>query len=156
MSLIDLQTISDIAVDGLQVEAEQMLTKQVDLVRRLIARLHWAEFENLVDLIFSRNGWRRTTALGRSVPDIDLVATEPVSGRTAWVQIKAKASQGTLEDYYQRFLSDGSCSDFFFVCHSVNVNLKPPLEENAHIWVGDRIAEQVIEAGLSRWLIEHL
>lgn len=103
-----------------------MLAQQVDVVQRLIERLHWAEFENLVGLIFARNGWRRTTVLGRTIPDIDLVATEPVSGRTAWVQIKAKASQKTVEDYYQRFLNDGTCSDFFFVCHSAKSKISLP------------------------------
>lgn len=142
--------------DPLQIEAEQMLAQQVDLVQRLIERLHWAEFENLVDLIFSRNGWRRTTVLGRNIPDIDLVATEPVSGRTAWVQIKAKASQKTLEDYYERFRNDGTCTDFFFVCHSPKSPIDLPPNSTTHVWSGPRLAEQAIDAGLSKWLIEHL
>lgn len=142
--------------DPLQIEAEQMLEQQVDLVQRLIERLHWAEFENLVDLIFARNGWRRTTVLGRTIPDIDLVATEPVSGRIAWVQIKAKASQKTLEDYYERFLNDGTCTDFFFVCHSAKSAISLTPSPTTHVWAGRRIAEQAIEAGLSGWLIDHL
>ncbi|MDB9945043.1 restriction endonuclease [Ascidiaceihabitans sp.] len=142
--------------DPLQVEAEQILAQQIDLVQRLIERLHWAEFENLVDLIFARNGWRRTTVLGRTIPDIDLVATEPVSGRTAWVQIKAKASQKTIDDYYQRFLKDGTCTDFFFVCHSAKSKVALPESRSTHVWTGRLVAEQAIEAGLSRWLIDHL
>ena len=140
----------------MQIEAKQILAQRIDLVQRLIERLHWAEFENLVDLLFARNGWRRTTVLGRTIPDIDLVATEPVSGRTAWLQIKAISSQKTVEDYYQRFLNDGTCSAFFFVCHSAKSTIALPSNHATHIWTGERVAEQAIEAGLSRWLIDRL
>ena len=30
----------------------------------MIAELHWADFEIMVDLIFARGGWQRTSVLG--------------------------------------------------------------------------------------------
>jgi len=72
----------------------------------------------LVDLIFARGGWQRTTVLGKDQIDVDLVLSQPLLGETAWVQIKSSASQAVLDDYIDRFRRDGSCGRFFFVCHS--------------------------------------
>ena len=37
----------------------------------MIAALHWADFETLVDLIFARSGWQRVSRVGLSVTDPD-------------------------------------------------------------------------------------
>ena len=41
--------------------------------REMIAELHWADFEIMVDLIFARGGWQRTSVLGGTMADIDLL-----------------------------------------------------------------------------------
>lgn len=35
-----------------------------DVAGEMIAALHWADFETLVDLILARSGWNRVSALG--------------------------------------------------------------------------------------------
>src|SRR5207244_11593485 len=65
------------------------------------------DFETLVDLIFARGGWQRSSALGKHQPDVDLILTQPTTDETAWVQIKSKASQAELNDYLGRFRRDG-------------------------------------------------
>lgn len=46
----------------------------------MIKALHFADFEVLVDLIFTRNGWRRMGVPGANYPDVDLVLDHPVTG----------------------------------------------------------------------------
>jgi hypothetical protein len=75
---------------------------------RMIRQLDWRDFETLVDLIFARGGWQRSSVLGKDQADVDLILTQPTIGETAWVQIKSGTSQAELDDYLGRFrrLSD--------------------------------------------------
>jgi len=41
-----------------------------------IARIHQSDFETLVDVIFARSGWYRTTALGGALEFIDLALAD--------------------------------------------------------------------------------
>src|SRR3546814_13991831 len=84
----------------------------------MVRDLDWRDFEVLVDLILTRAGWRRISALGEGEVDIDLMLDHPTTGETAWVQVKTGTSQAELEDYLQRFIADGSCTRFFYICHS--------------------------------------
>lgn len=140
--------------DPLQAEAIalQQQMRQVTLV--MIRQLHWAEFETLVDLVFSRNGWRRGGILGKNQADIDLLLDHPVTGELAWVQVKSDTNQAELDDYVGRYKRDGSAQHFFFVCHTHTAGLTLPDEPRLHLWVGDRLAEVVTEAGLFDWLVQ--
>jgi hypothetical protein len=71
---------------------------------RMIRQLDWRDFETLVDLIFARGGWQRSSVLGKGQADVDLILTQPTIGETAWVQIKSGTSQAELDDYVGRFL----------------------------------------------------
>ena len=84
----------------------------------LIGSLHWADFETFVDLVLARNGWHRTSALGGTMKDADLVVEQTVTGESALVQVKSAASQATLDDYMQRFDDSLEWSRLIFVCHS--------------------------------------
>ena len=66
-----------------------------DLADKMIRELHWAEFETLIDLIFTRNGWRRTSLLGGKMPDVDLIVEQPLTCEVAWVQVKTGIPTGT-------------------------------------------------------------
>ena len=96
-----------------------------DIGLRMIRQLDWRDFETLIDLIFARGGWQRSSVLGKDQADVDLILTQPTIGETAWVQIKSKTSQAELDDYLGRFRRDGSCHRFFFVCHSAAGALVP-------------------------------
>lgn len=142
--------------DPLQIKAKELLEQQETLALDLIRRLHWSEFETLVDLIFARNGWRRTSVLGRSIPDIDFVADQTVTGDVAWVQVKAKSSTTELNEYIDRFHRDGSGSQFFFACHTLSGKLPQYQQSNIHIWTGLDLAKQAVGAGLFGWLTEQI
>lgn len=44
-----------------------------EAVQALIRHLHWADFELFVDLLFARAEWRRVSARGGRMKDLDLV-----------------------------------------------------------------------------------
>ena len=85
--------------------------------RVMIAELHWADFEVMVDLILARGGWQRVSVLGGTMADIDLLIEQPTLGETASVQVKSRASQGTLDAHVAYFETSG-LPRTFFVCHS--------------------------------------
>lgn len=135
-------------------EALAVKARMQDIARRMIAELHWAEFETLVDLMFARGGWRRTSTLGKTMPDVDLILDQPVTGERAWVQVKSRATQIELDDYLGRFERDGSCERFFFVCHSPVRALVLDAGPGRHLWAAAEVAERAIDVGLFDWLVE--
>ena len=139
--------------DPLHEEARAIQTRLGAIATRLVRDLDWRDFEILIDLILTRAGWRRQSAVGDGEVDIDLLLDHPTTGELAWVQIKTGTSQAELEDYLQRFEADGSCQRFFYVCHGgKGVSLPDPMP-NHHLWQAEDVAAQAIEAGLLDWLL---
>ena len=120
----------------------------------MIAGLHWADFETLVDLIFARSGWQRTSRVGGKLTDVDLILEQPATGETAFVQVKSKAGQAVLDDYDRRFQRSGTHDRMFFVCHTPTGALSADGDAGLHVWVGARLAEAAVKAGLFDWLME--
>lgn len=140
--------------DPLHGQAIALRAEMRDIGLRMIRQLDWRDFETLVDLIFARGGWQRSSALGRHQPDVDLILTQPTTDETAWVQVKSKANQADLNDYLGRFQGDGSCNRFFFICHSAAGPLSLPAEPGLHLWIAERVANAALDAGLFNWLID--
>jgi hypothetical protein len=138
--------------DPVHAQASALRVEMREIGLRMIRQLDWRDFETLVDLIFARGGWQRSSVLGKDQADVDLILTQPTIGETAWVQIKSRTSQAELDDYLGRFRRDGSCDRFFFVCHSAAGALSLPAEPGLHLWTAERIADAAIDAGLFDWL----
>ena len=138
--------------EPLLTEARQLRAGLVDVATRMIAALDWRDFEIMVELIFTRGGWQRQSALGDGEVDIDLLLDQPTTGETAWVQIKSSASQAVLGDYLSRFHRDGSAQRFYFVCHSPKGTLTLPPGTNLHLWAGGELAQRALASGLMDWL----
>lgn len=132
-------------------EARQAM---VAVASELIAGLHWADFETLVDLIFARSGWQRVSRVGATQADVDLVLEQPTTGETAFVQVKSKAGAPVLQDYINRFRRNGTHDRMFFICHSPTGTLTSDAEKGLHVWAGDRLADAAVKAGLFDWLAE--
>ncbi len=126
----------------------------VAVASELIAGLHWADFETLVDLIFARSGWQRVSRVGGKQADVDLVLEQPATGETAFVQVKSKAGQSVLDDYIGRFRRGEIYDRMFFVCHSPKGESLVVDGANLHVWTGDRLADAAVKAGLFDWLVE--
>lgn len=140
-------------VDPRHRQAVVLNSEMRDLALGMIRQLHWEEFETLVDLVFARGGWRRTSLLGQDMPDVDLVLDQPVTKETAWVQVKTATRQSELEDYVRSFERDGSCDRLFFVCHSAAGTLTMPPGPRRHLLQGEQLAEMAIDVGLFDWLM---
>jgi hypothetical protein len=119
----------------------------------MIAGLHWADFETMVDLIFARSGWQRMTRVGGSQKDIDLELRQPVTGETAFVQVKSRASQAVLDDYIERFDASGH-HRMFFICHTPLGKLSAGDRQVVHVWIGEQLAQKALDAGLYDWLVD--
>jgi len=136
------------------VTARAAQTQMVASARALIEALDWRDFEVMTDLIFAQSGWRRVSAVGGSdQADTDLVLEQAATGERAMVQVKSSATQGVVDDYLARFLR-GGFSRGFLVCHSPRSAISAPADAAFHLWLGDRLAEQAMAAGLLPWLIE--
>jgi len=134
-------------------EARSALEQAVTAASALIERLHWSDFELLVDLIFQRSGWRRVSKLGGTLKDADLVLEQPMTSDLALVQVKSRATQAVL-DRYEMIFRQSNYQRLFFICHSPDALLVPQNRDGVHIWVGDEIARRALDVGLMPWLIE--
>ena len=134
--------------------AREARSAMIAVAAEMIAGLHWADFETLVDLIFARSGWQRVSRVGENLTDVDLILEQPATGETAFVQVKSRAGQAVLNDYVDRFRRSGKHDHMFFVCHSPKGPLNVDDGEKLHIWAGDRLADAAVRAGLFDWLME--
>lgn len=126
----------------------------VSIAADMIADLHWGDFETLVDLIFSRSGWQRISRVGGSMKDVDILLQQPATGERAFVQVKSSARQAVLDDYVERFRSNGTFDRMFFVCHSPQGALRANASERVHVWSGELLATAAVKAGLFDWLTD--
>jgi hypothetical protein len=83
-----------------------------------------------------------------------LVLKQPISGETAWVQVKSRSSQADLDDYLGRFERHGRFDRFFFIYHSATRPIRMRQQRQHHLWSVDRIASAAIDQGLLTWLSE--
>lgn len=138
-------------------EALALQSQLIDMAERLIADLHWRDFEILVDRIFGDAGWRRVGVLGETQADVDLIVEQTVTGERAFVQVKSQATPAVFHDYVDRFREYGDCSRMFFICHSPKGRLHeqacPP---DVEMWLADIIARKAIRAGQYDWLVQRV
>ncbi|UWU67595.1 restriction endonuclease [Bradyrhizobium sp. NC92] len=143
--------------EPLRLKANQLFAELTTTAADLVRRLDWRDFETLVDLIFAHSGYRRQTALGGAQPDVDFIARQPLTGDTAWVQVKSHATQAVFEDYLERFEREAGAGAFFFIYHSANRPIRMGATmANVHIWSADKIASAAVEAGLFGWVAERV
>jgi len=111
-------------------EAQKAQDALTAIATGMIKDLDWVDFETLIDLLFDPGGWRRVSILGQTMPDVDLIAEQSLTGERAWVQVKSKADQAALEDNYNRFVANGRAQWFYFACHSPKGRLTAPLADS--------------------------
>lgn len=116
----------------------------------MIRLLDPKDFEILVDLVFSTSGWRRQGVVGKTQKTLDLDLMLPSTGERAFVQVKSRTSPGELADYISRLDAADEYTRMFYVYHTGDVATNDP-----HVvLIGpERIAEMVVEAGLSGWVL---
>jgi hypothetical protein len=125
-----------------------------EAAEEMIAQLHWADFETLVDLIFARSGWERISRIGGTQKDVDLVVRERVTEETAWVQVKSKTDQRTLDKYVASFAKTPQGKRLFFVTHTVDGSPLMSNNDAISVWTANRLSTLIIQCGLYSWLLE--
>lgn len=122
----------------------------------MIAALHWADFETLVDLILARSGWNRVSALGSTQKDADMIVEQSVTGETALVQVKSSATQQVLDRYIE--IHDRSSVHYrlIFACHSEKTKLFADSRDDVILWDRRGLARAAIKNGLIDWLTERV
>lgn len=137
------------------VEAQAAQNILIDVLARAISELHQADFEVLIDLVLSRSGWQRISAVGGLQEFIDLAIEHPATGERAAVQVKSRAGQPVLNDYIEQFDAAGCFRRLFFACHSTDATLISE-RQDVHVWQGKKLAATVARIGLADWVLEKI
>ena len=136
-------------------DAKSILTSKIENGLR---RLHWRDFETLIDLIFRQSGWRRLTTLGQTMKYVDMELEDPITGDRYQVQVK---SQSTLQEFneYSKKFSEREYRKLYFVVHSPDTSLAQvdwQEKDNVELLLPKRISEMVIDLGLINWLMKKI
>jgi hypothetical protein len=126
------------------------LREMTEATLAMIRLLDPKDFEILVDLVFSTSGWRRQGLIGKTQKTLDLDLVLPSTGERAFVQVKSRTSPAELADYISRLEAADDYARMFYVYHSGDV----ATDDSRVVLIGpERIAEMVVEAGLSGWVV---
>jgi hypothetical protein len=140
--------------------AREAKAQLVASTKPLIKTLQPNEFETLIELIFARSGWIRTTSVGGNQRTTDLDLINPITEDKAFVQVKSQAGQNELNDYVSRLINEKP--DFkrlYFVVHTirgrglVRPTLKTP-STKVLVWDIDDVAKRVVQLGLIDWVFD--
>jgi hypothetical protein len=123
-----------------------------------LSRLHWKDFETLVDLLFRASGWRRVSVLGETMKFSDIELEDPITGDMYQVQVKAAATRRDLQEYTDTF-AGGKYRRLFFVVHTPDEKLADTSQQedsSVQLVLPKRLAEMVVELGLLNWLLNKI
>lgn len=123
-----------------------------------LRRLHWKDFETLVDLLFRASGWRRISIVGETMKFSDIELEEPITGEMYQVQVKSTATLRDLAKYTDLF-GGGKYRKLFFVVHSPDTKLLAMTaseEGPVQLVLPRRLAEMVVDLGLLNWLMDKI
>jgi hypothetical protein len=125
---------------------EKMRVSVLELIRLLVPR----DFEILVDLVFSTSGWRRLGSVGGPQKTLDLDLVLPSTGERAFVQVKSDTKSSQLDEYVAKLDEHGPFDRMFYVFHSGKAKTD---DERVTVIGPEKLAELVLDAGLTNWLI---
>lgn len=135
--------------------AASMLESLKESVSPIIQRLHWKDFELLVDLVLTRAGWQRLSQLGKTEKSIDLEMLLPVTGRRAFVQVKSSSTIQELKDYAEQYNAMDQYEEMLYVVHTADSSLREYAKKKEIIFMGlEEVASLAVDSGLTQWLIQ--
>jgi hypothetical protein len=139
--------------DKIVEEINNTKIKLAEYVQEGISKLHWKDYEILVDLIFRQSGWRRISQIGESLKFIDIELQDPISKENIQVQVKAKAGKKDFEEYAKQF-NDKDFNKFYFVTFDPEKSLINYINnyENVEILTGIKLSMLIIDLGLTNWV----
>jgi hypothetical protein len=133
-------------------EAQKARESAIGSIVALMQLLQPADFEILVDLVFSQSGWRRLGAVGKTQKTVDMELELPSTGERAFIQVKSHTKQDELDHYIEQFEQRGD-DRMFFVYHTARYGI---VVDHPRVMLVDptRLAGMVLQAGLFDWLLQ--
>jgi hypothetical protein len=125
-------------------------------IAKAITHLHWKDFELLVDLVFRQSGWRRVSALGKTMKFVDLELEDPITGDRYQVQVKSRAAKSEAVAC-KTALSGAEFRRLFFVVHTPDLGLLegPSIDdERFQVVLPQHLAAMVVDVGLAKWVAD--
>lgn len=136
-------------------QAASRLESLKESITHLIQRLHWKDFELLVDMILTRAGWQRSSPLGKTESFVDAEILLPVTGKRACVQVKSQSTLKELKRYIDKYAAMEQYDEMLYVVHTAHPGLRECARENGVTFMGlEEIASLTVDSGLSQWLIQ--
>jgi len=142
-------------------EYKEILQIKNTIVKQLekgIQRLHWKDFEILVDLIFRQAGWKRISVIGETMKGVDLELMENITKDRYHVQIKSKASLNDFKQYANTFSNRGF-KKLYFIVHSPEnslLNYNQNEYDNVELIFSNRLSNMVVDSGLIDWVMDKI
>ena len=95
--------------------------------------------------------------MGGTREGLDIEAENAAIGEIAFVQVKSKANQATLNDYIARFSAERKrYARMIFAVHTEQGRLVLPDAIPGQIWTRPLIAKLVVNSGLGDWLMNRV
>lgn len=114
--------------DGDAIVASKAREAYARAVHKLVSRLHEKDFETLLDLILSRNGWARLDKVGGATQGWDIQAENIAIDEIAVIQVKCSAGQSALNEAVENFEASSQFQRMIFAVHSPSGRLTPPTD----------------------------
>lgn len=144
-------------IEPLVLKSNQARDALIDVLTEAIKALDWTDFETLLDLMFARSGWNRSSPLGGTQKLVDLILEQPTTGERGAIQVKSAATQKQLDQFINDADETGSYDRLFFACHSPKGRLAmPPDRSDIHVWAERELATVALRVGLADWVIEKI
>ena len=90
--------------------------------------------------------------LGDVQKGMDLELQEPVTGDRFFAQVKSSAGQAELDEFANSYITETN-HRMYFIVHTTQGELKSD-RPNLEILDAARLAEMVVDLGLTGWLLE--
>ncbi|PZP38463.1 MAG: hypothetical protein DI585_07310 [Pseudomonas fluorescens] len=138
-------------VDPLMAKAQATREAALETMRDLMKRLNHEDFEVFVDLTFSRLGWQRIGALGKTQKTVDMQLLLPATGERSFVQVKSRTTPAELASYVEDFQRRGE-QRMYYAYHTSSRPLSTT-EPGVTLLDVDALAEMAWRGGLFDWLL---
>jgi hypothetical protein len=139
------------------IKAANARASYVAAIDNMVRRLHWKDFELLIDLVLARTGWTRISDLGGTQKDVDMEVGNSTADEIAFVQVKSSADQAELNRYIDRFdLQSDRYARMIFAVHTPHGSIPATDDPRVQVWTGERIAQLVVRLGLGEWIESRL
>lgn len=152
----DLRRVINAEQSGVYYDVQQAKDALARRLESAISKLHWKDFEILVDLIFSRSNLKRTGGVGKAKDYSDIELEDQITGDRYLIQVKSQASLRDFRDYADDFPS-GQFRRLYFIVHSPDKSLENydgTEYDEVELILPNRISMMVVDCGLVNWVLD--